>query len=149
MNPDRHVRAHLGLYRDLAAGATERARATRAFYDEYFAVADLPAEVYLDTIDAVFLRNRLARGTLRWRGRPVRPEAITRTALLTVEGERDDICGPGQTMAAHDLCRALPPYRRRHHLQAGAGHFGVFSGRRWREQVHPVVRAFVAAHDRG
>ena len=109
-------------------------------------MADLPAEVYLDTIEAIFRQNRLARGELTWRGRPVRPERITRTGLLTVEGEHDDICGPGQTMAAHELCTRIPPYRRRHHLQAGAGHFGVFSGRRWEGQVAPVVRGFIAAN---
>jgi poly(3-hydroxybutyrate) depolymerase len=146
MNPHRHLDAHVGLVEALVAGDRTRARATREFYDEYLAVADLPAEVYLDTIEQIFRHNRLARGGLTWRGRPVRPGRITRTGLLTVEGERDDICGPGQTMAAHDLCPRIPAYRRRHHLQPGVGHFGVFSGRRWEGQVAPVVRAFVAAN---
>ena len=146
MNPQRHFDAHVGLVEALVAGDVNRARATREFYDEYLAVSDLPAEVYLDTIEQIFRGNRLARGRLTWRGRPVRPERITRTGLLTVEGERDDICGPGQTMAAHDLCPRIPAYRRRHHLQPGVGHFGVFSGRRWEGQVAPVVRAFVAAN---
>jgi poly(3-hydroxybutyrate) depolymerase len=146
MNPQRHLDAHVGLYEALVAGDGTRARATREFYDEYLAVADLPAEVYLDTIDDVFRHNRLARGELTWRGRPVHPEAITRTGLLTIEGEHDDICGPGQTMAAHELCTRVPGYRRRHHLQPGVGHFGVFSGRRWEGQVYPMVRQFIAAN---
>lgn len=146
MNPKRHLDAHLGLFEALVAGDAPGTRATRDFYDEYFAVSDLPAEVYLDTITQIFQGNLLARGGYRWRGRPVRPEHITRTGLLTVEGERDDICGPGQTMAAHELCPHIPPYRRRHHLQAGVGHFGVFSGRRWEGQVYPVVRSFIAAN---
>ena len=146
MNPQRHLDAHVGLFEAMVAGDRARARATRAFYDEYLAVADLPAEVYLDTIELIFRQNLLARGELTWRGRHVRPERITRTGLLTVEGEHDDICGPGQTMAAHELCTRIPPYRRRHHLQAGVGHFGVFSGRRWEAQVAPVVRGFIAAN---
>jgi len=146
MNPKRHFEAHLNLFEALVADDDVAARATREFYDEYFAVSDLPAEVYLDTIEQIFQGNRLARGEYEWRGRPVRPERITRTALLTVEGERDDICGPGQTMAAHDLCTRIPAYRRRHHLQAGVGHFGVFSGRRWEGQVYPVLRSFIAAN---
>ena len=146
MNPKRHLDAHLGLFEALVAGDDPRARTTRDFYDEYFAVSDLPAEVYLETITQIFQGNLLARGEYTWRGRPVRPERITRTGLLTVEGERDDICGPGQTMAAHELCARIPAYRRRHHLQAGVGHFGVFSGRRWEGQVYPVVRGFIAGN---
>jgi polyhydroxyalkanoate depolymerase len=146
MNPRRHLDAHVSLYEALVAGDRTRAQATREFYDEYLAVADLPAEIYLDTIEQTFRENRLARGELTWRGRPVRPERIARTGLLTVEGELDDICGPGQTMAAHDLCPRIPPFRRRHHLQAGVGHFGVFSGRRWEGQVYPTVRSFIAAN---
>jgi len=146
MNPRRHLDAHVGLYEALVAGDRARSQATREFYDEYLAVADLPAEIYLDTIEQTFRQNRLARGELTWRGRPVRPDRITRTGLLTVEGENDDICGPGQTMAAHELCTRIPPFRRRHHLQAGVGHFGVFSGRRWEGQVYPTVRSFIAAN---
>jgi poly(3-hydroxybutyrate) depolymerase len=146
MNPQRHVDAHVGLLEALAAGDLTRARATREFYDEYLAVADLPAEVYLDTIEQIFRHNRLARGELTCRGRAVLPEKIVRTGLMTIEGENDDICGPGQTMAAHELCPRIPGYRRRHHLQAGAGHFGVFSGRRWQGQVYPAVQGFIAAN---
>ena len=146
MNPRRHLDAHVGLYEAMVAGDRLQTRATREFYDEYLAVADLPAEVYLDTIELIFRRNLLARGELTHRGRPVRPERITRTGLLTIEGELDDICGPGQTMAAHELCTRIPAYRRRHHLQPGVGHFGVFSGRRWEGQVYPTVRSFIAAN---
>jgi len=146
MNPRRHLDAHVSLFEAMVAGDRLQARATREFYDEYLAVADLPAEVYLDTIEQIFQRNLLARGELTWRGRPVRPERVTRTGLLTVEGELDDICGPGQTMAAHELCPRIPAYRRRHHLQAGVGHFGVFSGRRWESQVYPTVRGFITAN---
>jgi polyhydroxyalkanoate depolymerase len=143
MNPERHRAAFRRLYDDIVAGNEERAVATKAFYDEYFAVLDLTAEFYLETIAAIFQDHLLARGELTWRDRPVDPAAITRTALLTVEGERDDICGVGQTAAAHDLCTSLTPYRRRQHLQAGAGHFGVFSGARWEREVYPEIRSHI------
>ena len=143
MNPERHRAAFRRLYDDIVAGNEERAVATKAFYDEYFAVLDLTAEFYLETITAIFQDHLLARGEFTWRGRPVDPAAITRTALLTVEGERDDICGVGQTAAAHDLCTSLTPYRRRQHLQAGAGHFGVFSGARWEREVYPEIRSHI------
>jgi len=143
MNPERHRAAFRRLYDDIVAGNEERVVATKAFYDEYFAVLDLTAEFYLETIAAIFQDHLLARGEFTWRGRPVDPAAITRTALLTVEGERDDICGVGQTAAAHDLCTSLTPYRRRQHLQAGAGHFGVFSGARWEREVYPEIRSHI------
>ncbi len=107
---------------------------------------DIPAEFYLETVDVVFQRFLLARGELQWRGRPVHPAAIRRTALLTVEGERDDVCGAGQTMAAQDLCASIPAGRRLHYVQPGVGHYGVFSGRAWEQQVCPVVRNFMAAN---
>jgi poly(3-hydroxybutyrate) depolymerase len=140
MNLDRHVKAHLDLYDHLAKGETEKAEAIKAFYDEYFAVLDLPAEFYLETVRTVFQEASLAKGELTFRGRKVDPRAIRRTALLTVEGERDDICALGQTAAAHDLCTGLRPYMKRHHMQAGVGHYGVFSGRRWENQIYPIVR---------
>ena len=143
MNPERHRAAFRRLYDDIVAGNEERVVATKAFYDEYFAVLDLTAEFYLETIAAIFQDHLLARGEFTWRGRPVDLAAITRTALLTVEGERDDICGVGQTAAAHDLCTSLTPYRRRQHLQAGAGHFGVFSGARWEREVYPEIRSHI------
>ena len=149
MNPKRHVSAHRQLYRDLVAGNTARAAATRAFYDEYGAVMDVPAEFYLETVGRIFQEHQLPTGRLTWRGQRVDPGAITRTALLTVEGQNDDICSPGQTVAAHDLCTGIPQDRKRHHLQPGVGHYGVFSGSRWEAEVYPVVREFIAsARDR-
>jgi poly(3-hydroxybutyrate) depolymerase len=147
MNIDRHIKAHIQLYDDLAKGDHEKAAVTKAFYDEYFAVLDLTAEFYLETVAYVFQEFLLAKGELMWRGRKVQPKAIRRTALLTVEGERDDICSIGQTVAAHDLCASLRPYRKKHHMQAGVGHYGVFSGRRWSNQIYPLVRNVVLAND--
>src|SRR3954449_11467339 len=138
MHAQRHVKAHVQLFEHLAAGRTAEAEAIRTFYDEYFAVLDLPAEFYLETVARVFQEAHLARGVLTMRNRRVDPRAIRRTALLTVEGERDDICSVGQTAAAHDLCGSLRPYLKRHHHQAGVGHYGVFSGTRWEAQIYPV-----------
>jgi poly(3-hydroxybutyrate) depolymerase len=143
MNIDRHRKAHLDLYENLAKGELEKAKTTKTFYDEYFAVLDLDAEFYLETVAWVFQEARLAKGELDYRGERVEPRAIRRTALLTVEGERDDICALGQTAAAHDLCKGIKPYMRRHHMQAGVGHYGVFSGKRWEEQVYPIVRNMI------
>jgi polyhydroxyalkanoate depolymerase len=147
LNAGLHIDQHVKLFDALLNGEQEKARRIEGFYDEYFAVLDMPAEFYLETIDAVFQRNLLPRGLLEWRGRRVDPAAITRTALLTVEGERDDICGMGQTLAAHDLCKGIPRARKRHHLQAGVGHYGVFSGTRWQTQIYPVVRNLIVASD--
>ena len=147
MNIDRHRKAHLDLYENLAKGELEKAKATKTFYDEYFAVLDLDAEFYLETVAWVFQEARLAKGELNYRGERVEPRAIRRTALLTVEGERDDICALGQTAAAHDLCKGIKPYMRRHHMQAGVGHYGVFSGKRWEEQVYPIVRNMILASE--
>ena len=119
----------------------------KAFYDEYFAVLDLAAEFYLETVAWVFQEARLAKGELFVKGERVTPRAIRRTALLTVEGERDDICALGQTAAAHDLCTGIKPYLRRHHMQAGVGHYGVFSGKRWEEQVYPMVRNMILSSE--
>ena len=140
MNLERHVNAFRGLFDDLVNSETEKARATRAFYEEYFAVADLPAEFYIETIRHVFQEYALPQGRLQWRGRVVNPAAIRRTALLTVEGERDDICSLGQTLAAHDLCTGMKSFMRTHYVQANVGHYGVFSGRRWNQHIYPVVR---------
>jgi len=147
MSIDRHRKAHMDLYEHLANGNLEKAQPTIAFYDEYFAVLDLTAEFYLETVAWVFQEARLATDELTFRGRPVEPKAIRRTALLTVEGERDDICALGQTAAAHDLCKGVKPYMRRHHMQAGVGHYGVFAGKRWEEQVYPIVRNMVLASE--
>ncbi|MFO1146868.1 MAG: polyhydroxyalkanoate depolymerase [Alsobacter sp.] len=146
MNMDRHIKAHVQMYQQLAKGEVEKAAVTKAFYDEYFAVLDLTAEFYLETVETVFQEHRLPLGTLAWRGRRIDPAAVRRTALLTVEGERDDICALGQTMAAHDLCSSVKPYRKRHHMQAGVGHYGVFSGRRWETQIYPILRNTILAN---
>ncbi len=140
MNVERHLDSIRDLFEDLITGEHERAHTRRSFYEEYFAVADLPAEFYLDTVRLVFQEYALASGCLQWRGRTIDPGALRRTALLAVEGERDDICALGQTLAAHDLCTGLRPFQRHHYVQAGAGHYGVFSGRRWTHGIYPVVR---------
>lgn len=147
MNMERHIKAHMELYENLAAGESEKAEATKTFYDEYFAVLDLPAEFYIETVQRVFQEYHLAEGRLVVHGQKVNPRAIRRTALLTVEGEKDDICSVGQTLAAHDLCTGLKPYLRKHHLQPGVGHYGVFNGRRWNTQIYPLVRNLILAHD--
>ena len=143
MNLHRHARAFATQYENIAAGALAAIEAHRRFYEEYFAVMDLTAEFYLQTVRSAFQENELPRGTMQWRGRKVRPEAIRRTALLTVEGENDDICGIGQTMAALDLCSGIPVTMKRHHLQTGVGHYGVFNGRRWANEIYPVVREMI------
>jgi poly(3-hydroxybutyrate) depolymerase len=140
MNINRHVKAHLELYDNLRKGDIEKAEVTQSFYDEYFAVTDLPAEFYLQTISKVFQDYELALGKLEYRGRKVDPRAIRRTALFTVEGEKDDICAVGQTLAAQDMCSSLRPYMRRHYVQAGVGHYGVFNGRRWSKEIYPMLR---------
>jgi polyhydroxyalkanoate depolymerase len=145
MNIQRHVKAHLDLYDHLSKGETEKAQVIKDFYDEYFAVLDLPAEFYLETIEIVFQEASLAQRRLTFRGRRVDTGAIRRTALLTVEGERDDICALGQTAVAHDLCQGIRPYMRRHHMQPGVGHYGVFSGRKWENQIYPIVRNMMLA----
>jgi polyhydroxyalkanoate depolymerase len=147
MNMGRHVKAHRDLYNHLVAGDIEKASAAKTFYDEYFAVLDLPAEFYLETVQMIFQNHLLPRGGLMWRNRRVNPAAIRRTALFTVEGERDDICAVGQTVAAHDLCKNLRPYRKRHHMQPGVGHYGVFSGRKWETQIYPLLRNVVLASE--
>ena len=147
MNIDRHVKAHRELYENLANGEAEKAAITKAFYDEYFAVLDLTAEFYLETVRLIFQEHALPRGRLDYRGRRVDPAAIRRTMLFTVEGERDDICAVGQTVAAHDLCGNLRPYLKRHHMQAGVGHYGVFSGKRWENQIYPLLKNVIMSSD--
>ena len=145
MNMDRHRQQHQKLYHHLAAGETAEAERIKTFYDEYFAVLDLTEEFYIQTIDRVFQRAELATGEFTFQGRKVDPGKIKKTALLTVEGGRDDICALGQTAAAHDLCRSLRPHLRRHHLQANVGHYGTFSGSKWEREIYPVVRNFILA----
>lgn len=145
LDPHRHVDAHVGLFKDLLKGELESADKRRKFYDEYFAVMDLPAEYYLETVDHVFHRHSLPEGRMLHRGKPVRLDAIRRTALMTIEGEKDDITAPGQTQAAHALLPGIPASWKEHHLLEGAGHYGTFSGRRFREQIAPRIRAFFRA----
>jgi poly(3-hydroxybutyrate) depolymerase len=147
MNPSRHLDAHIDLWSHLAAGRRAEAEAIKTFYDEYFAVLDLTAEFYLETVQRVFQQHLLARGELTVRNRKVDPKAIRKTALMTVEGERDDICSVGQTMAAHPICSNIYANKKRHHLQPGVGHYGVFSGRKWAGQVYPMVRNMILAAD--
>jgi poly(3-hydroxybutyrate) depolymerase len=146
MNPDRHVNAHWDYFNHLMVGDGESAEAHRRFYDEYNAVLDLPAEYYLDTVKAVFQDFALPKGRMFVRDEVVRPHAIREAALLTIEGELDDISGNGQTEAAHALCLNIPRERRAHFLAPGVGHYGIFSGRRWREVVFPRVRDFIATY---
>lgn len=145
MNLERHKQQFRNLYEHLVRGEEEQAQVIRVFYDEYLAVNDLPAEFYLETVGKVFQAYDLARGSLMYRGRRVDPSAIRRTWLMTVEGERDDICAVGQTVAAQDLCTGVRPYMKVHHIQTGVGHYGVFSGRRWNLQIYPRVRDMIHA----
>jgi poly(3-hydroxybutyrate) depolymerase len=145
MNFDRHVSAHWSMFHNLVKGDGNSAAATRAFYKEYTSVMDLPADFYLQTIKRVFHDYDLPQGRFQVRGNLVEPAAIERTALMTVEGERDDICAVGQTVAAHSLCTGIPPAKKTHHLQLKVGHFGVFHGRRWQTETYPKVKAFIQA----
>jgi len=140
MNPERHKQQFAKLFQHLVDGELDEATTIRNFYDEYLAVNDLPAEFYLETVERVFQTYDLPRGELTVGDRKVDPSAIRKTALLTVEGERDDICAVGQTVAAQDLCTSVRPYLKIHHLQAGVGHYGVFSGSKWNTQIYPRVR---------
>ena len=144
MNPDRHLSSHYDYFLDLVRGDDDSAEAHRQFYDEYNAVLDMPAEYYLDTIKTVFQDFALVNGTWDVNGTIVRPQDISTSALLTVEGELDDISGAGQTKAAHELCTGIPKTRQFHYDVEGAGHYGIFSGRRWREKVYPEIKAFIA-----
>ena len=147
MNLERHQQQYKDMHKYRLEGDIEKAETIRVFYDEYLAVNDLPAEFYLETVEKVFQTYDLPRGELTYRGRKVKPEAIRRTALMTVEGERDDICAVGQTLAAQDMCSNVRPYLKTHHVQTGVGHYGVFSGRKWQQQIYPRVRDMVHALD--
>ena len=148
MNPERHAQSHVEFYEHLVQGDLEDAQSHREFYDEYNAVLDLAGEYYLDTVRVVFQEHRLPKGTWSVRGERVRPAAIGNTALLTVEGELDDISGLGQTQAAHALCKGIPDAHHKHYTVMGAGHYGIFSGRRWRTQVYPVIRDFISKYEK-
>ena len=145
MNLDRHISEHWAMFHNLVRGDGDGAAATRAFYKEYSSVMDLPADFYLHTIKRVFHDHDLPRGSFRVRGCRVEPAAIERTALMTVEGERDDVCAPGQTVAAHQLCSRIAAVKKSHHLQLKVGHYGVFHGRRWHNETYPKVRSFIRA----
>ncbi|MGP1397341.1 MAG: polyhydroxyalkanoate depolymerase [Inquilinaceae bacterium] len=147
MNLDRHIGAHMDLFQHLVQGDGESAEGKRAFYEEYRSVMDLTAEFYLQTIKLVFQDHALPRGRMVSRGRTVDPAAIRKTALMTIEGEHDDISGIGQTRAAHDLCHGIPDKRRVHYEQPGVGHYGIFNGRRWRDVIAPRITTFIREHD--
>jgi poly(3-hydroxybutyrate) depolymerase len=148
MNFGRHLSAHRDHFHNLIKGDGDSAEKHREFYDEFLAVMDLTEEFYLQTIESVFIEHRLPKGEMIHRNRRVDPSKIRRVALMTVEGEKDDITGLGQTFAAHNLCANLPETMRAHHEQAGAGHYGVFNGRRFRTEIAPKIKNFMAAHTR-
>ncbi len=140
MNAERHTKSFVEMFHHRVAGDIEKADAIRDFYKEYFAIMDMSADFYLETVEQVFQRYLLPQGRMKHKGMTIAPRAIRKTFLLTVEGEKDDICAVGQTLAAQDLCSGLRPYMKTHHLQAGVGHYGVFNGKRWETQVYPVLR---------
>lgn len=146
MNLDRHLTAHKDFYMNLIKNDGDSAEKHRDFYDEYLAVMDLTAEFYLQTVDTVFIRHALPKGEMMHRSTPVDPSAIERVALLTVEGENDDISGPGQTRAAQTICSSIPDSMRQHYLQPDVGHYGVFNGSRFRKEIAPRIVAFMAEH---
>jgi len=143
MNPDRHMKSHRDLFDHLCRGQDEEASKIKTFYDEYLAVCDLPAKFYLETVNQVFQTKALPRGEMIFEGQKIDPSRITKTALFTIEGELDDISAPGQTSAAHDLCSGLKEDQHYHYLQKKAGHYGIFSGRRWREEIRPRIAGFI------
>ncbi|HET8900169.1 MAG TPA: polyhydroxyalkanoate depolymerase [Rhodanobacteraceae bacterium] len=147
MNPSHHLFSHWDFYQSLLRGDQDDAETHRRFYDEYNAVLDMAAEYYLDTIDVVFQRQLLPKGRWSVRGQPVRPEDIHHSALMTIEGEHDDISGRGQTEAAQALCSGIPKDRHHSYLAAGVGHYGLFSGRRWRSMVYPELRNFIRRYE--
>ena len=147
MNFDRHLTAHYDMYKHLIAGDGDSAEKHRDFYDEYLAVMDLTAEFYLQTVDTVFVKHALPKGEMMHRGKPVDLKAIRSVALMTVEGENDDISGVGQTKAAHDLCVNIPDDMRVEYLQKGVGHYGVFNGSRFRSEIAPRIADFMLTLD--
>lgn len=143
MNHKSHMKKYVNFYQNLVYGEEEDADRFRAFYDEYLAVLDMPAEFYLETIERVFKNNEVARGAITYQGEPVNFEAIDHTPLLTVEGADDDICGLGQTQAAQTICKNIPDSMRKHHIQQGAGHYGIFSGSKFRQHIRPLISDFI------
>lgn len=147
MNVERHMNEHSKHFNNLVKGDEDSATAHRKFYDEYLSVMDTTAEFYLQTVERVFQTHALPDGTFTWHGQLVKPQLIKKTALLVVEGELDDISAPGQTRPALNLCSALPDNMKRAHLEIGVGHYGIFNGRKWRENIMPVIRSFVLEHN--
>jgi len=146
MNVDTHAKKYLNFFQNLVAGKTEDTERFRAFYDEYLSVLDIPAEFYLETIERVFKNNELAEGKVTYHDRPVDFSTIKKTALLTVEGANDDIVGIGQTEAAHKICTKIPKTKRLHHVQEGAGHYGIFSGSKFQQHIRPLITHFINKH---
>ena len=146
MNMERHVGEHLRLFHHLVKGDGSSAATHRKFYDEYLSVMDITAEFYLQTVQRVFQEHALPEGNFRWKDMTVNPAAIERTALLTIEGELDDISAPGQTIAAQDLCKGLSANKKQHALIKDVGHYGIFNGRRWKNEIQPMVKQFMRAH---
>lgn len=147
MNQKNHIQKYADFFQNLLVGEQEDADRFRAFYDEYLAVLDMPAEFYLETIERVFKNNEIANGTITYKGEPIDFAAIVDTPLLTVEGANDDICGLGQTEAAQNLCKSIPHNKRKHHVQAGAGHYGIFSGSMYRKNIRPIVTEFINKYE--
>jgi poly(3-hydroxybutyrate) depolymerase len=145
MNAERHAKSFFDMIRHRIEGDHDKAHAILEFYKEYFAVMDLSADFYLETIAQVFQESALPLGKMRFKGERIDPRAVRKTFLLTVEGEKDDICAVGQTLAAQDMCSGLRPYMKTHHMQVGVGHYGVFNGKRWETQIYPVVRNHIQA----
>jgi len=146
MNLDRHVGEHMRLFQHLVKGDGDSATAHRKFYDEYLSVMDITGEFYLQTVERVFQNHDLPEGKFRWKDMLVDCKAISKTALLTIEGTLDDISAPGQTLAAHDLCSSLKAAQKKQHLAEGVGHYGIFNGRRWRSEIQPIVHDFITKH---
>jgi len=143
MNLNSHLSKHFKFFEDLVTGDGDSAEKHRQFYNEYLAVMDLPADYYLETLKAVFIEHELPKGTMQWRGQALDFSAVTQPALMTVEGEYDDITGFGQTQAAHQVLAGIPEHRKTHWLQAGVGHYGIFNGRRFRQIIAPKIKAFI------
>lgn len=148
MNLDRHINAHKDLFLHLVRGDGDSADKHKEFYDEYLAVMDLAAEFYLQTVESVFIRHDLATGNMQYRGQKIRPQAISRVALMTIEGEHDDITGTGQCAAALGLCSGLPESMKLHFEQPGVGHYGIFNGSRFRNEALPRMTGFIRQHER-
>ena len=155
MNLDNHVGSHMNFFKHLIEGDGDSAEKHRKFYNEYLSVMDIPAEFYLQTVETVFQEHLLPRSMMKWHDKlsdtclPVRPQDIKHTALLTIEGELDDISARGQTTAAHELCYSLPQRKQFNHFQLGTGHYGIFNGRKWRTEIMPRLRHFIRKFDTG